>query len=303
MVLQRFREPRCNIFPKGSRRKGWCTVMTTSEDRIGAEARGKLRLWKTAAEQRWAALDRLQSQLQSVAVDFVKRTSLPGRRRVFARVDQQVRSQGAVLWDVRLSGPTPLALWAILKPREPVLLTPTEPGETQDCVTIDYLVFGAVLGPHSAGRADGLWSLEVSDHALLRLLQRLPGADLTATLFAAHHSSLALSARALAPHLGQPKTFANSFLLDTGSGAFICGVAIIEEVTTGPSLYIRARTWLHHDQFSDHQISLPSGRPGDRLGEGMLLPAPFRRLVKEDSGLRVYTRPWAESLGLPQGTA
>jgi hypothetical protein len=41
---------------------------------------------------------------------------------------------------------------------------------------------------------------------------------------------------------------------------------------------VRAVTWLHNDQLHDDQRPEPEGKPGDRLGEGLLLPAPLRRV-------------------------
>ena len=54
------------------------------------------------------------------------------------------------------------------------------------------MLLGAVLGPHSLGVADGLWSLEVSDRAALRLLTRALGVNLGEAIFLAHQATLML---------------------------------------------------------------------------------------------------------------
>lgn len=274
-------------------------IPTPPPTRIGAEAHRRLQVWKTTLVSRWTALDQLRPQLQATAIDFLRRSSTTGRQRVFGRVDRQVQSHGGVLWDLRLGGDTPLALWATLKPRGPVFLNPIDPGHMQDCVSLDYLMFGAVLGPHSAGQADGLWTVEFSDHALLTLLQRQPGADLSAALLEAHHNALLVSATALGTRLGQIPTPENGFWLPAADGAFCCNARVATEVTTGLSLNIRARTWLHRDQMRGDQIPLPVGALGDRVGDGLALPAPLRRIVQKSSRVRVYPRPWIEGFGMP----
>jgi len=44
----------------------------------------------------------------------------------------------------------------------------------------------------TTGRGKGLWSIEVTTHALGRALQRDPDADLDAMLFEAHRAALAM---------------------------------------------------------------------------------------------------------------
>jgi hypothetical protein len=69
---------------------------------------------------------------------------------------------------VRLDGAYPLAVWAVLKPREAVTKAvmapggeenPPAPRDAQDCVVVEYLVAGVL--PGVIGWAAGLWTLEI----------------------------------------------------------------------------------------------------------------------------------------------
>jgi hypothetical protein len=226
--------------------------MALDHDRITAEARGRLRVFKKQAKANQVAIDRLLPALSAASREMTFRSSLKGRARVFDRLQARM-AKHASLQDARLEGRTPLALWAYLKPREAVLADPDEPGQMQDCVTVEYVLAGAVLGPDSHGRADGLWTLEASDHALLRLLTRSPGTDLSAVLFDAHRSLLALPEDALR------KSNTDDILIAAGDGVFICEFMHGQDISLDYALmmYFRAKTWLHMDQLfpiSDHSL-------------------------------------------------
>jgi hypothetical protein len=278
---------------------------------IGAAERGKLRQWKRAAAANYQLCDRLlhDPEMQRQVDEFAMRGSEAGRRRAFQRVTMLVR-RFAHLQEVRFTGRAPLALWAALTPRNAVTVNPATEGQKQDCVAVNYVLVGALAGPGRGGMiADGLWSVEISDHALLRVLQRDPAADLDAVLLAAHRSALLLSnniaaeadAAAIA---GEGRV--SGFLAPAGDGVFIYefGAATDRSNWQG-MLAVRAVTWLHNDQLRDDQRPEPEGRPGDRLGEGLLLPAPLRRVSlrrtgDERCGSRVEIHRWVGSFGQPE---
>ncbi len=198
---------------------------------------------------------------------------------------------------MRLPGNVPLALWTMLNPRPAVTVNPREPGEAQDCVVVEYVLFGAVLGPKSFGVATGIWALEVSDHALLQLLARDPQAEIAATLFGAHHALLSLPMAAI--QLGQTA----KILVPAGAGVFICDTHCRPDRSLGgrETISVRARTFLHNDQLHDDQTPFPPALPGERAGEGFLLPAPLCRLIRLGQVVTPMVPPWLAGFGMPKG--
>jgi hypothetical protein len=61
----------------------------------------------------------------------------------------------------------------------------------------------------------------------------------------------------------------------------------LEEPTDGVAcVYIFTPTWIDDDQLHEDQIPLcEKGEPGQRLGDGWLLPHPLRRIVEVAPGL------------------
>jgi hypothetical protein len=278
---------------------------------IGAAERGKLRQWKRTAAANYQLCDRLlhDPEMQRQVDEFAMRGSEAGRRRAFQRVNVLVQRFGH-LQEVRLTGRAPLALWAALTPRDAVTVNPATEGEKQDCVAINYVLVGALAGPGRGGMiADGLWSVEISDHALLRVLQRAPAADLDAMLLGVHRSALRLSndiatEADAAAAAGEERP--SGFLVPAGDGVFICEFnAAIDRSNWQKMLGVRAVTWLHNDQLHDDQRPEPEGKPGDRLGEGLLLPVPLRRVSlcragDEPFGFRAEVHSWVGSFGQPE---
>jgi hypothetical protein len=161
-----------------------------------------------------------------------------------------------------------------LHPRQSVVC-PGEgvgPAYLQDCATVDFIAIGRTWDHQSdcvvRGRGKGLWSIEVSDHALGRALQRDPTADLGALLFEAHRAAQAL-------RIGVPK---DGFLIPAGRGSFRCSLRGGPDETTGKyCVWVSAHTWLHADQLADDQHFAPSSAT-ERLGDSLLRPLALRHL-------------------------
>jgi hypothetical protein len=246
-----------------------------------AETRGRLRVWKAGLAKKWKYLDRLfmSKQLDRDAQRFCMKGSVLGRQRVFDRIVRALAPTGAVLVGARLDGNYPIAVWFIIKPRGSVNVAPlAHPSQHQDCVTANYLmVFKCERG---FNLAEGLWTLEIPDHAMGRLMHRSRD-DPTAAVLDAHRAALRLRIDDLLED-GKLKD-STRFLLPAGKGAFIAGVTggmDSDDLDAGYSAHIRCDTWIADDMMYDDQHKLiDDGAPGHRIGDSLLLPVPLRTVV------------------------
>jgi hypothetical protein len=196
-----------------------------------AETRGKLRLWKQALTRRYRTFDRAYQNhalLRPLIARMVKRGSA-GRRRAFGRIVKAL-GPGVTLEGVRLDGKYPLAVWSILRPRTSVTVdAPVETGLMQDCVAVNYVLAG-VLPPGMVGTAEGLWSLEIPDHALGRAIHR-SGLLPDAIIAEAHHNLLRLRAAVIIPNnrIDRQRTF----FVKAGAGGFKCHFIAVPDISLG----------------------------------------------------------------------
>jgi hypothetical protein len=278
-----------------------------------AAIRGQLRQWKGQLARRYRSVGRALADpaAKQLVLDMARRSTAPGRHRAFTKLQKRL-GRDLNLQALRLDGKYPLALCAALAPRKSVI-TNGAPAWSQDCVAVNYLLAGVFPLPQQAaldnvgpGIADGLWSLEVPDHALGRLLERFPAASLAAILLEAHQHLLRLRVEALMPD--QTCDPRRAFWVPAGPGAFVCILRHGFDVSLAdrPMLFSSARTWVHTDMLYDDQIlAVDDGAPGHRLGETYLLPAPLSRTFELDGGIAGFSwRPGLfEELATPSGTA
>jgi hypothetical protein len=241
-----------------------------------AQTRGRMRLWKRALARDYQTFDRAYRSpiVLAMVADFAKRSSAKGRRRAFDKIHRSY-GPGVTLEGLRLDGNHPLAVWSILKPRDAVTVdAPIESGKAQNCVTVNYVVAG-MLGNPRADCGEGLWTLEVPDHAIGRAISA--GMQPSAIITEAHHNLLQLAATAIAPD--GSGNCEHRFLVKAGSGGFICHIAIGEDISLNGDFcaHVRADTWITEGMLhSDQTLLVGNGKPGERLGDSYLLPAPFR---------------------------
>jgi len=163
--------------------------MNQIRDPIDAQARGRRRVYKQKLAADYAVFDATWRSLNRSQVEDFMLKNGKGRRRIFDRINAAVTRCGGRLEALRRDGKPPLALWAILKPRDAVSVDPDHKRDDQDCVAVNCFAVGW-QPEHPDGLIDeGLWTLEITDHALGRCLQRTPGIDLTAAIFELHTQS------------------------------------------------------------------------------------------------------------------
>jgi hypothetical protein len=301
-----------------------------------AEIRGRLRLWKEQLARQYRTFDSayrdkdgLKARLHPIVADFVNRSSPQGRRRAFVKLARAF-GPAVTLEGLRLDGAYPMAVWSILKPRESVTAgAPAESGLAQDCVTVNCLLAGRlpnVDGPGIPGpaTADGLWSLEIPDHALGRAIERSGGRLPDAIIAEAHHNVLRLrqdqlthtmlTVRPVASSDGVLVRLGGEFLVRAGDGGFICELILGPDGSSDDppaplsafanselTIYARANTWISEDMLRPGQVLLvDEGAPGQRLGEGWLLPRSLRSLsVTHDAEGRMSIVCHSWERGLP----
>jgi hypothetical protein len=249
-----------------------------------AETRGRLRQWKKKLAQNYGIFDNAFKQLQggklsSLAVDMVK-CSRSGRKQAFEKINKLL-GPGITLEEVNLGrGNRSLAIWSILKPRDSVAMgalsdLPESERQSllQDCVTVNYVLVGtsAVLV------SEGLWTLEVPDHALGRAVERSRFLHPGTLIREAHLNLLGLPATIL-----NQKNFtdhkSSGMYIKAGLGCFAGHFHLSEDVSIGNqhSAHVRVKTWLDENQLSERQIILSEkGEEGQRLGDSWLRPRPL----------------------------
>jgi hypothetical protein len=276
-----------------------------------AKARGQMRLFKAKLARDYAAFDKGYAKLdgrnpKSPVIDF-DRKSGTGQRRALARIKTALGS-GAVLEGLRLDGKHRLAVFSILKPRNAVVVghddgRPIPEGLKQDCVTVQYVLTG-VFGD-DIGITEGLWTIELPDHALGRAVSA--GEDPAGTIREAHHNVLALKATDVIDDTGVIGRPGHSFLVKAGRGGFICTISTRPDVSLGGELavHVRAETWVASEMlFENQKLLVGNGEAGERLGDSYLLPPPLRKLEREGDLVRsvIWSPGLPELLAAARGT-
>lgn len=250
---------------------------------VSFEAQGKLRMFRRSLATHYAATEGFFRGTSNIVGDFVYKRGV-GRRRVFDRINHSLLKYGSNLDRYQLKGREPHATWAILKPREAVTLT-NDPRDKQPCICVNYLTLGALPAEDTAGVMEGLWSLEITDHALGRCFQSNPNADMRRIIFATHQA---------ATHLPNDMVSRESFRLNAYPHTWIAEVRMGHDLDGSATIHLMLRTYLHFDELSARQESeLVS--PSDTLNT-LLAPRPFRIMHDDGNSVRVAAATaWFES--------
>lgn len=173
-----------------------------------------------------------------------------------------------------------IMLGAYLRPSSAIRTNPEEPGETQDCVTVEYVLLDA-RGTRAAKLATyerNLWTLEIPDHALGRIVQRAPGVDLAEVIYAGHSEALkvglyeiASDGKRAADGVKEIYVTEQVFTLATPPwGVFMCKACVgyITELPDMPVRFLRAVTWLDNDMAFNPPVK--HGKPS--LASSFLIP-------------------------------
>jgi len=223
-----------------------------------AEARRRLRAFKRSIAPAAAKINRAvrDEAMQRLLTDYVFKKGI-GRARALGKLKKYL--PGATLQ----AGDGGVVTWSWLEPSDPVLIS-DGPSKQQECLVVN---FG--IGGRQSARTAGLLvflSLEVPDHALARLLQRSPNADIAAALIEAHEEYLQGDAEAVLECMKADR----EFYLRGGPGVFICeGIAA---TSNGQRyVYARAQTWIGDSMIRPDQQPLPAAKDIDEAMIGILV--------------------------------
>jgi hypothetical protein len=264
-----------------------------------AEVRGQLRAWKKelAVNYRRMEVALASAEMREALGGFVCKAG-KGQQRAFAHIKRLV-SPSCVLEAVRMDRKFPLSAWSILKPANSVTLNaPVESGRMQHCVLVNYLLLGRLPGRDDV--AEGLWGLEVPDHALGRCIERsrLPPGQIVRE---AHRNLLALDAQTFVHGLrGGVQIY-----VPAGPGGFVCDLTVAADQSLHDEADIRlfANTWLSDDHHVPNHVIRPRMATDKRLGDSVLLPPPLRRFEATrlgDGKVEVQVHTWGG--GIPKKT-
>jgi hypothetical protein len=261
------------------------TTIRQSVEYGHAETRGRLRLWKQKLAKSYTIFDDACNELMANNMPLVADMvfcSRTGRKRAFDKINKSF-GPGVTLESVNLGkNNRSLAIWSILKPRGPVAIA-TEAASRQErvslmqnCVTVNYIVIGCIMDRVQVG--EGLWTLEVPDHALGRAVERSGYLHPEALIREAHKTILELPSSVLSQtNFGDHDT--QGAYIKSGPGCFAGHFRIHEDVSRyGHTASVRVKTWLDQNQLHENQIILSEkGAPGDQLGDAVLKPSPLCR--------------------------
>jgi hypothetical protein len=233
-----------------------------------AETNWKLRQFRAGITERAKCVHHILDgfSINKDVVALVHRGSDRGRQRAAVRL--RTSFPAAFEWRQIDKGLLGAYLEAV---KNPIIQTPSDPGQTQSSVFVSYLV----LGTKDVLTATGLWTFEVPDHALRRAFERDPYGDTGKKIYEAHKAILRISVDKL-PSIG------SVFLIPTsGPGVFVVEWIAGHLKRSGkPLVYARARTWLHNDQLFERQtrqiVPLASNGESTILDSGLLTPVILR---------------------------
>jgi hypothetical protein len=240
---------------------------------VSAEARGKRRLWKQIEAARFARVLATfrDPEVAKAAREFVRRN---GRHvacsLILHRFDSCANPE-----HVDLKARPPQMVWTAIdaSPESPLRDTDEHTltmEERQAASSLHYVMAGVKTGV----LIRGLWTSSYSDHAVGRLLQRWPNADVSAVIREGHSKLLRVPERNFIElaKLGR-------FVLPTSEGGWWCSAEPLKSVEKGHVLlHVRARSWLSDAQIRQDQIRIATElltlRPGD-VPAGSTLFHPF----------------------------
>jgi hypothetical protein len=257
-----------------------------------AETRGRLRQWKKKLAQNYDILENACERLSPngkpapLIVDMVK-CSRSGRKAAFEKINKAL-GPGVTLESVSLGkNNRSLAIWSTLKPRDAVTRTLSDDFSereraslSQNCVTVNYIVIGCIAG--AIQLAEGLWTIEVPDHALGRAVERSRLLHPGVLIREAHLNLLDLPATVLERADFTDDESCGAYI-KAGSGCFAGHFRIARDVSDNNQYCtsVRVKTWLDKDLLTERQIVLSEkAEAGKRLGDGWLLPHPLHNIER-----------------------
>jgi hypothetical protein len=225
---------------------------------VGTEARGRARRWIEDAARRHAALRdaAITREVQREVAGLLRTQSRPraalALRRLLAPFARSF---------IELRRP-PVLVATSLWPCGPLDATPTG-ADDQDHVVVVAFGFGAVPGARQGVTiTSSPWGFAVTRHAIERLVERDPTADVGDILLAAHRAVLAGSRdRAIDQH--------HKLLIPAANeGVFIGRLVRVTVHETAADVFAIASTFVSHDMIYRDQETLPlpsASRDGDPL--------------------------------------
>jgi hypothetical protein len=221
-------------------------------NRIPNDVARRVRAFKRALKPSATAISHALDGVawRDTAIDAVCKHG-KGRDRALAKLRRGFPGASVGVRDSRL-----VIIW--LEPSKRVLMSShDDPGLGQDCILVRLVLADAT---RRAITLCSQWVFEAPDHALARLVQRDPKADLKLCLVEAMTGFLGADAEVVHAAAEQCRTI----YLRAGNGVF-AAEAIRAYAGDDVVLYARARTYLAGDTLNADQIPLPpagkEGRP------------------------------------------
>jgi hypothetical protein len=233
------------------------------------------RLWYEDCQRRAANIYEIvnSDRLNKLAGDFI--AGVPSKRRLGLRDLRQILEKAGCRWaGIIRDRPT----WSYWCPAETLFRRPRRGGEAQ---RDDVLLHGLVVTER--GFESSVWSINVTQHCLLRIAER-SDKPIGSTLLQAHENCLRLATAIFTPSLEAVERrdpLLPNFFVPAGNGFFGCRFVFGADVAGRKYFFIRAETFRTPYQLKSWHVAeiAPFGTAGDQLGDGLLLPMPQRRAL------------------------
>jgi len=271
-------------------------------DSISTEARGKLRRFKAEITERDERLDSLllgNTNFDDVIDNFMFKGG-KGKERAFAKLQQMVPAKLEFV-----SNKPRCIVWSAPVCSTHILSKPTTMGEAQSAIVMEFIAVRFIHGRRGFAVDRGIWTLELSDHALGRMFQRNPEIDPFAALQQAHQSILAAAddsykSRNAIVYVSAPGGLFSGNIIWGGLHTNAVDDPIMTkfiqekygEEYNQVLVYFRAKTYLHDDQLGPHQKPLRKGIHS--FGQGLMLPYTLRSIHPTDEEPNYTVIPWVK---------
>jgi hypothetical protein len=221
---------------------------------VGAEAGGRRRIYVQATEARFRrCLSAFNSHEVRKAANLFSKAAKSCRMQSWLTLERSFKDV-AFLESAQLEGQRAFAIWSTISAGRCPLFSAQRsltPEEEQEAAVVHYIVAGRL--PQSTIKgialATATWTCSITAHAIGRLCQRSPNANIDDAILRLHRTLLN------APTSSAEAMIRERFVVPTETGGFVCDANMhVARTSRDLVFHIRGVTFIGQDQIADAQI-------------------------------------------------